>query len=70
MSKCPKKWINDHQINDVSNTFTSVKETSSLGDLFLFRESEKSLETTTGGFLFRIRFYEFEDDPDLCRNTT
>ena len=29
-----------------------MKETSSLGDLFLFRESEKRLKTTRGGSFF------------------
>jgi hypothetical protein len=37
-----------------SNYLSSVKTTRSLGDLFMFRESKKSLKRTPGGFLFRI----------------
>ena len=53
-----QKRVNYHWIDGISDTFTSVKESSSLGEIFLFREFEKNSMMTLGGFLFRIRFYE------------
>ena len=39
----------------------SVKKTSSLDDLFTFKESEKSLKKTPLGFLFTVKgFYKPE----------
>jgi hypothetical protein len=35
-----------------SNTLASVKIAGSLGNLFMFRESEKSLKRTPGGSFF------------------
>ena len=39
----------------------SMKKTSSLDNLFTFRESEKSLKKTSIGFFYTMnRFYELE----------
>ena len=39
-----------------SNTLASVKIARSLGNLFMFRESEKELKGNSRGFLFHITF--------------
>jgi hypothetical protein len=43
-----------------SNNLTSEKRTRSLDNIFMFRESEKSLKGTLGGFLFPITFMSSE----------
>jgi hypothetical protein len=63
-----KREIIAHQTH-TSNTLSSVKIARSLGDLFMFRESEKSLKRTPGGFLFRITFVEPEKVIKLCSIT-
>ena len=35
-----------NRLNDHSNTFRSMKASSSLGDIFVFKESENSLKVT------------------------
>ena len=61
MLKKVVSWFNQlenemtyHQTDDSSNTLTSVNKTRSLYNLFVFRESEKSLKITP------LEFFMFE----------
>ena len=57
----PEKGVNYHQKYDSYSNFTSVKKTSSLDNIFTFKESEKSLKKTPSSFLFVMNgFYEPE----------
>ena len=49
-----------------SNTLTSVKIARSLNDLFMFRESEKSLKRTPGGVPFLYNLVEPEKMIKVC----
>ena len=55
-----KKGVNYHWIDDLSNTFTSVKESSSVGNLFIFKEPKKRLKMFPRGFPFSYPFYKSE----------
>jgi hypothetical protein len=52
-----------------SNTLTSVKRTRSLDNLFMFRESEKSLKETPGGVPFSYNLVEPEKVIKVCSIT-
>ena len=53
--------VNYHQLGDLSNTFTSVKASSSLSNLFMFKESRKELKVDfVRGSFFIIQFNESE----------
>ena len=39
-----EKGASCHRLDDLLNTFTSVKESSLLGDIFVFKDPEKSLK--------------------------
>ena len=41
------------------------KEARSLGNLFMFRESKKSLKETPRGFLFRVFFYPYGSEKEI-----
>ena len=56
-----EKGVNYHQGDNSSSTFMSTKKTSSLNNLFTFKEFEKSLKKSPLGFLFTMsRFNESE----------
>ena len=50
-----KKGVNYRRKDDTWITFTSMKKTSSLNNIFTFKESEKSLKKTPLGFLFAMK---------------
>ena len=52
-----------------SNTLSSVKIARSLGDLFMFRESEKSLKRTPVGVPFLYNLVEPEKVIKVCSVT-
>ena len=65
----PKKDINNCWNDNSSSTFTSVKKTTTLDNLFTFRESEKSLKKTPIGFFCTMNtFYEPEKNQKKTQN--
>jgi hypothetical protein len=50
-----EKGVNYHQTDVPSNlSLASVKETRSLDNIFMFRESEKGLKKTPGGYFSQL----------------
>ena len=64
-----QKGVNYHRKDDSSSNFMSVKKTSSLDNLFTFKDSKKSLKKTPLGFLFAISgFNEPKKKQNLTQN--